>query len=118
MLYDITAHPVLSADALALTEGALDAEARIAEVRLGLRGTVYTGTDEEDAAIAVAKQVNLQVELGTEGRAYASWSQGGRSVTIAANGAALDTDAVAIVKALANRYGYASDRYGTDRSIR
>ena len=60
MAFDITGHPLLSANAP--SGDALTAHTRIAEQVLGLSGAALTGDDLEAAKDAIVLQVNFQVD--------------------------------------------------------
>jgi len=63
--FDISAHDLLSDGADGLNADELAAQTVLAEVLLGLRAvTGLSGTDLENAQLAVVLQVNYQVELG------------------------------------------------------
>jgi hypothetical protein len=82
--YPIGTHPLLSEEAAALwltNQPRLEALGELAEARLGLWGTSYTGDEANLAAAAVAWQVNLMVEAGVDGDVYESVKRGSRSVT-------------------------------------
>lgn len=86
MLYDITAHPLLSDETNHLSETALSAQARVAETLLGLlKFTPFSPVSQPDlysrASDAVALQVNYQVESGIDAFILSSMSRGGRANT-------------------------------------
>jgi hypothetical protein len=67
VIYDIDGHPLLSAAALALSPEALEAHGSVAERVLGLTDVAtMSGTDAEEAANAVAIQVNYQLALPSQ----------------------------------------------------
>lgn len=102
-LYPVTAHPLLSAPAAALSGNALAAQTMVAETTLGLWGTGYTGDAKDRATLAVVRQVNLQVADPVDPTVQ-SESRGDRSVTyVTRNGVQTLVDAIAlqIVEALA-----------------
>lgn len=81
MIYDVTAHPLLSDQAAALGPSELEAHARVAETSLGLLNfTAFVdGTDKYDRATdAVALQINYQVEAGIEAFIMSGESRGAR----------------------------------------
>lgn len=83
-LYDPTGSPAaeaLSTAAGALSTGQFQLEAYAAEVLLGLRDTAYEGDAADEARLAVALQVSLQVEKGIDAAAYAQQKVGPVSVT-------------------------------------
>jgi hypothetical protein len=101
-IYDVTDHPLLSDKAQAL-EGypaELDAHVMVAETILGLVGTAYTDDLGERATAAVARQVNLQVEVGVP--ALKAKTQGARSWTYLDT--PIDPVAQAMVALLADEY--------------
>lgn len=77
--YDVSEHGLLSADAIALSTEEFGAQNDLAEMSLGLLGTDLTDTDEDVAMMAVALQLNFQVEAGVEAYVLLSDSQGARS---------------------------------------
>jgi hypothetical protein len=78
--YDVSEHGLLSDDAQALSEPELAAQNELAEVVLGLHeGDTYTGVKETTATLAVALQVNFQVEAGVEAYVLTASSRGARS---------------------------------------
>lgn len=78
--YDPTDHPLLSAEAAAAQgRGELDEQAELAMDLLGLRGTTYVGDAALTAVRAVVLQVNYQLEMGTEGYALKTDTQGDRT---------------------------------------
>lgn len=90
--YDVTAHESLSPAAVAVRgpdpaepSPAFGALARQAERVLGLAGTAFAGEPGEDARLAVALQVNYQVDTG-DGRAKRSETRGERRVDYADDG--------------------------------
>lgn len=78
MRYDIIDHSLLSPDAAALSAEALEAEANVAELILGIADSDYRDQYAERAALAVALQVNYQVALDPAAAALSSWSMAGR----------------------------------------
>lgn len=80
MLYEIRESAMLSDEAKALEPADLDAHARIAESLLGLRSPAgWTGADAEMAALAVARQVSLQVRLDVDMQVLLRVTRGERS---------------------------------------
>lgn len=79
--YDVSTHGLLSPDALALEEPEFTAQNELAETILGLNGTDFEDEDEETALLAVALQLNYQVEAGVEAFVLVSTSRGARSKT-------------------------------------
>lgn len=104
-LYDPTgtaAAEVLSPAAAALSAARFAVEAFAAEVLLGLRLTAaepYTDAAADEARLAVALQISLQVEKGIDAAAYAQQKVGPVSVTHRED--FLHPIALAIVAALA-----------------
>jgi hypothetical protein len=88
MLYDATAHPLLSVQATQLAPEVLVEQNELAETLLELTGTNLTGTAKETATRAVALQIAFQLEMGVEGYVFASESQGDRSGTYRGTGQA------------------------------
>ena len=79
MIYDVTAHHLLSPEARRVPPKELEQLVGVAEDLLGLAGSAYGGEDEERAARAVALQVNHLVALGSDAFVFSSVSRGGRS---------------------------------------
>lgn len=103
MLYDIRDHSLLTPDAkvMAQNEEALEGHALVAEMLLGLaRPARWTGEDAEMAALAVVRQINLQVTLEPDAAVAASWSNGERSVNYRDAVREVDSVAVRLVGAL------------------
>lgn len=99
VLYPITGAALLSEAAKALSADELRDQTAIAEAALGLIGTTLSGDAAERAKLALALQVNHQLEHGVEGSVYSSWSQGSRSVTYAST-IPLSGAAVSLVQTL------------------
>lgn len=83
MIYSVTAHPLLSDQAAALSGPELDAHARVAESLLGLDTfTPFDPIQKTDfynrATDAVALQVSYQVESGIEAFVMSGESRGAR----------------------------------------
>lgn len=72
---------VLSPAARELHEFELEAHAVTAEILLGLRGTTYSGDEADQAAMAVAYQVNFQVFRPMMFALVQSETKGSQSVT-------------------------------------
>ncbi len=106
-LYPVNGHQLLSAEAAALADDALEAETRVAERLLGLRGTAFTGADVADAEDAVALQVSLQVASDPESYVAESVTRGSRSMSYR-DGVLVHPRAVAIVGPLLEAAGAAS----------
>lgn len=69
MLYDVTAHPALSEKAKALLvrdAAAFAAQVLLAETQLGVPEAALAGRRGEQMALAVALQVDFQVETGID----------------------------------------------------
>lgn len=81
MAYTLTGHPLLSDDAQNLSPEQQASQQLVAEVVLGLRGTSYTGSDQEEAEAALALQVSLQVAVDPEAYLASSVTRGSRSIT-------------------------------------
>lgn len=81
MAYDIAAHPLLSADALALDTDPFAEHAALAHDLLGLADTAFTGAAAESAKRFLALQVNYQVETGVDAAIYALKVRGSRTVS-------------------------------------
>lgn len=79
--YPVDGHPLLSEDAARLSEEAIAAEAETAEVVLLLDDTAFgEGSPKyEGAILAVVRQVNYQVALGSEAFVLASETEGSQS---------------------------------------
>lgn len=114
--YDIADAALLSDQARALSADALRDQTVIAEMLLGLAGTTFTGEPAERVKLALARQVNTQLEHGVEGSVYASYSQGGRSFTFL-SGIPVDALAASLVLGLTGTAGSA-DRFADMRSLR
>jgi hypothetical protein len=97
--YDISASAMLSDAAADLDPDALDAHTLLAEHLLGLAGDAYTGDDLDTVDIALALQVNHQVERGVDADVYESVDHGGRTLQYAA-GVTVSPQAAAIAAAL------------------
>ena len=79
--FDISGHPLLSAEAGALTADELDAEATTAETVLGLDGRNWTGDKEARAKAAIVQQVNFQLQMEDEASYLESEAKGDQSFT-------------------------------------
>lgn len=80
--YDITTHPLLSKKAKSLfadDPGVFDTISEAAERSLGLHGTSFTGSDAEDAKLAIVYQVNYELEITPESQIMTSYKRGDRS---------------------------------------
>lgn len=80
-VYAFDSTHVLSDAARALHDDTLAAHAVTAEMLLGLRDTTYEDDAADQAALAVAYQVNHQVALPTVFRLVESESKGRQSIT-------------------------------------
>jgi hypothetical protein len=104
---------VLSDTARELHEHELDAHAVVAETLLGLRSTKYSGDEADQAALAVAHQVNFQVFRPALFALVQSETKGTQSVTFReTQGEKHLTDdiAAAIVDRLASTVGWPTIR--------
>lgn len=72
--FDITAHELLTGDAAG--HDALTSHNRLAEVLLGIHEETVADDDEALILIAIALQVNHQVERGVEANVYLDDSDG------------------------------------------
>lgn len=74
--YDISGHAMLSARAKDLLEAPLDAHTRMAEYLLGVQAATFTSTQDTTVEIALAVQVNFQLEQGQEAAVYKDMRDG------------------------------------------
>lgn len=81
--YPVEGHPLLSEDAAHLGKEAIAAEAASAELVLALDDTAFeNGTPKHAGAVlAVVRQVNYQVALGSQAFVLASETEGSQSRT-------------------------------------
>lgn len=102
--YDPAESHLLSDKARELHPDSLDAHALTAESVLGFRGVTFTGTDVDDAKLAVTHQVNFQVARPVMFALVQSESKGDQSVAYRAIGgdatSLLDPTALAIADRL------------------
>ena len=119
--YDPAESHLLSDAVRELHDDEQDAHALTAEAVLGFRGVTFTGTDVDDAILAVAHQVNFQVARPSMFALVQSESKGDQSIAYRA----IDGDATSLLDptalAIADRLlGGGSDATGweTLRSFR
>lgn len=134
-VYDVTAHPILTPKALAITPAEKFAShVLLAESLLGVSGPAYTDTDLLDKArLAVAIQVNFQAEQGIDPFVYRSVSSAHSSQSAVYREHLVDPRALAMWRStlsaddMADRFGGGLIshrraeqplRYGTVRRLR
>jgi hypothetical protein len=117
--YDPSESHLLSDAARELHDDELAAHAVTAEQLLGFRGITLTGTDAEDAVLAVTHQVNFQVARPQMFGLVAGESKGDQSVQYrqlpGGTGTYLDPTAVAIAERL---LGGQDDGWASVRNVR
>ncbi len=102
--YNPAESDILSEQARSDHDGTLEAHSLTAEILLGFRGTTFTGTDVDDAILAVTHQVNFQMARPAMFALVQGESKGDQSVTYRAIGgdatSLLDPTALAIADRL------------------
>ncbi len=73
--FDISSEPILTDKADGLVTAELDSHTRMAEWLLGLQTITFPSDLDDDVVIALAMQVNFQLEQGVDGAVYRDWQE-------------------------------------------
>jgi hypothetical protein len=103
--YDVTTHPLLSEKAKELfaeSPTVFDAVSEACERILGLHDTSFTGSEEQDAKLAIVLQLNFELEKTSKADIYDKLKRGGRDFEYKENIAAIQPTAGYIADRLLN----------------
>jgi len=119
MAYDVSDHPLRSADVAGLSEDVFDAQQAWAEDLLGVFGTSYTGRSGDRVKRAIVRQMNWQLLLPPSVwyTKQASSIQSKQNVTYK-DGITLVDPAAAALIALVEEIEEEDSRYDDLRSVR